>query len=224
MTKFTDAQGTVKIKSSSYETSKKLLSIFEKWCSRYMYNICFSVEDSEKVDEETLSTSFLGFGDCLLITELRDFGKRLEENAEAEEIEFLTSTFWECTFEYVDYDPNTHIFGRGSDMVRHIENAPLENTVLFELSWNSIPETIWNIFSILNWDLDMIVEDCGLEEVLDGNESIARYADDVYQFMEDCVEDSNYSGDDGDELLRDIISKHFPKFSKLLSMADEYSA
>lgn len=220
MANISDAFGTVIVTSSDLETSEKLLRIFHSVQSKFDYYTDYDLDNIHQVGERKVSANFTASGRWTFSTNLLWFGKWLQENIESEEDrEFLESRRWECLFEYADYECGCEVFGQGSAVVEHARNSLLSEAMYTELNWEDLEPTYWNFFDVLGWSLQEIANERYFESILDGEESIVGYCEDIYKFLDDYA--NHYHLDKS--AAKDSIRQQSKLFGRVLDMAEAYA-
>ena len=220
MANISDAFGTVIVTSSDLETSEKLLRIFDSVQSEFGYYTDYDLDNIYQVGEKKVSANFSAAGRWTFSTNLLWFGKWLQENIENEEDrKFLESKSWECLFEYTDYECGCGVFGQGFAIVKHAGKSPLSKAWYTELSWEDLEPTYWNFFDVLGWSLQEIAEERYFESIVDGEEAIADYCEDIYKFLDEYADHYHLEK----YAAKDAIRQQSELFGQVLDMAEAYA-
>ena len=220
MANLSTAFGNSQITAPSYEEAETLLKLFHAYQSDYGdYSTWYSESRDRDPDTEgRIICTFDATGRWSFSTNIECFGKWLNHDVSNEHRKFIESIPWTVKYWYTDYEPGCEVLGQGWDKVVHQAGQSLEDVEYISGDWNDYPMTYYNIMDLMQWDVDDVLGDRYAYSVLDGENDISEYADDLIQFIEDYAMASGIST----QRSKQILCEESEDLTQLLAMAERY--
>lgn len=139
----------------------------------------------------------------------------LKRRGKAEDAEYLEGFTWGLMYDFTDYEPGCEVFGQGKAGIVHKAGQKLTKCEYVEGDWDELPFTYYCIMDAMGWSIDEILEERYATSVLEGENSIEEYEDDLMEFLRDYADYKCISKEEAQKEMCEQ-SEHFPELMKLI--------